>query len=66
MLHLMRIALAAKRARTLRGVDERVFKNKLGQHLARRGFDWDVIAPTVERLWSEVSTSSGSAPAPTA
>jgi regulatory protein len=59
----------AKRARTLRGVDERVFKNRLGQHLARRGFDWDVISPTVERLWrevSEVSTSSGSARAPTA
>jgi regulatory protein len=57
---------AARRAHQLASADERTFRTRIGQHLARRGFDWDVIAPTVERLWCEVSTSSGSAPAPTA
>ncbi len=39
------------------GVDERTFRTRLGQFLARRGFDWDVIAPVVERLRQEISTS---------
>jgi SOS response regulatory protein OraA/RecX len=32
-------------------VDGRTFRTRLGQLLARRGFDWDTIAPVVERLW---------------
>jgi regulatory protein len=58
---------AEKRAHQLAatGTDQRTFTTKLSQFLARRGFDWDVISPTVERLWGEVSTSSGSARAPT-
>ena len=55
-----------KRARQLAAADERTFKIKLGQLLARRGFDWQTIATTVDRLWQELSTSSDSAPAPTA
>ncbi len=29
------------------------FRRKLGGFLARRGFNYDVIAPVVERLWAE-------------
>ena len=39
-----------KRASHLAAADERAFKTRLGQFLARRGFDWDTIAPVVERL----------------
>jgi len=57
---------AGKRAMQLRGLDERTFSSRLGQWLARRGFDWDTIAPVVDRLWAELSTSSSSARAPMA
>ena len=42
---------AHKRARQLSALDERAFKTRLAQFLARRGFDWDTIAPIVDRLW---------------
>ncbi len=44
---------AVKKARLLASLDERTFRTRLGQFLARRGFDWDTIAPTVDRLWRE-------------
>jgi regulatory protein len=44
---------AAKRASHLHGMDEATFTTRLGQWLARRGFDWDTISPVVARLWSE-------------
>ena len=44
---------AAKRARQLGGLDERTFKTRLSQFLARRGFDWDTITSVVERLYTE-------------
>ena len=44
---------AFKKARLLATLDERTFRSRLGQFLARRGFDWDTIAPTVDRLWHE-------------
>lgn len=44
---------AQKKARLLAGYDEQVFRQRLGQFLQRRGFGWDVITPTVERLWVE-------------
>jgi regulatory protein len=46
---------AARRARQLGELDERTFRARLAQFLARRGFDWDTIASVVERLWSERS-----------
>jgi len=49
---------AAKRARQLTGADEATFRTRLGQLLARRGFDWEVITPTVERLWRERELAS--------
>ena len=44
---------ASKKAAQLKSLDERTFRTRLGQFLARRGFDWDTIAPTVERYWRE-------------
>jgi regulatory protein len=44
---------AARRAGQLRGLERRAFEARLGAFLARRGFDWDTIAPVVERLWAE-------------
>jgi regulatory protein len=44
---------AERRARHLAALDERTFKTRLSQFLARRGFDWDTISPVVERLYSE-------------
>ena len=44
---------AARRAAQLRGLARRAFETRLGAFLARRGFDWDIIAPVVERLWQE-------------
>jgi regulatory protein len=57
---------AQRHAARWASLDERTFRARLGQFLARRGFDWDTISPVVDRLWAEVSTSSGSAAAPTA
>jgi regulatory protein len=45
---------AYKRALQLRTADERTFKTRLSQFLARRGFDWDTIAPAIARLDTEV------------
>ncbi len=44
---------AARKARQLASLDERTFRTRLRQFLARRGFDWDTVGPTVERLWRE-------------
>jgi regulatory protein len=46
---------ASRRAAQLHrlGLDERTFAARLGQWLARRGFDWDAIATVVQRLWDE-------------
>jgi hypothetical protein len=46
--------------RSLTGADYRAFRDRLGSHLQRRGFAWDVVRGTVERCWSE---SGGGAPA---
>jgi regulatory protein len=46
---------AQKRAHALHSADEQTFKTRLAQFLARRGFDWDTIASTVDRLFREVS-----------
>lgn len=46
-------AAAQKRARRLDGLEWNEFRKKLGGYLARRGFAYEVIAPTVKRLWEE-------------
>ena len=43
----------AKKARVLRTLDYAIFREKLGAFLQRRGFSYDVVSVTVERLWSE-------------
>jgi regulatory protein len=45
---------ARKRAATLSTLDERAFRQRLGQFLARRGFGWETVEPVVERLWQEL------------
>ena len=44
-------AAAQKRVRRLEGLEWIEFRKKLGEFLARRGFAYEVIAPTVKRLW---------------
>jgi SOS response regulatory protein OraA/RecX len=44
---------ASKRAQQLQDADARVFQAKLGQFLARRGFEWATVASVVERLTRE-------------
>ena len=42
-----------KKARALVALDYRTFRDKLAAFLQRRGFGYDVIGATVERLWRE-------------
>jgi len=51
---------ARKRARQLRNLDESLFRARMAQWLARRGFDWDTITRVVARIWSETSDGSDS------
>jgi regulatory protein len=48
-------AVAAKRVRSARLAAGTYleFRRKLGDYLARRGFDYETIGPIVERLWKE-------------
>lgn len=57
--------LAAKRARTARlGVlPYPEFRRKLGDYLARHGFDYETIGPILERLWKELTTGEPGASA---
>lgn len=45
--------VAQQRARRLGGLEYQDFRRKLGDFLARRGFDYDTIEPVVERVWKE-------------
>ena len=45
--------LARSQARRLRGLAQRDFQRRLGQFLARRGFDYDTITEVVQRTWEE-------------
>jgi regulatory protein len=44
---------ALKVSRRLRGLSWEIFRRRLGSALARRGFDYEVIKPVVERVWSQ-------------
>jgi regulatory protein len=46
-------AAAQKRVRRLEGLERVEFQKKLGEFLARRGFGYEVISPTIKRLWAE-------------
>lgn len=48
-------AAARKRAARLTDLAEADFRRRLGDFLARRGFDYDIIGEVVEKTWREVS-----------
>jgi regulatory protein len=50
---------ASSHARSLRRADHEEFCRRLGAYLKRRGFAYDVVEPTVEKVWRE--TESGEA-----
>lgn len=41
------------KVRTLKGLDDRTFRQRLGAYLQRRGFDWTSIKTAVRRIESE-------------
>jgi regulatory protein len=47
-------ALAAQRAPRLAKLEYQDFRRKLGEFLARRGFNYDTIQPIVERAWKDL------------
>lgn len=49
------LALKAARvhARKLKGLEWNKFREKMGGHLGRRGFGFDVIIPVTKRVWEE-------------
>lgn len=49
-------AAAEKRLTSLSGLDEAQFRQRLGGHLRRRGFSWEVIAPTLTWAWERLTT----------
>ena len=48
---------ALSRASRLSVSDYQVFRRRLGEYLKRRGFNYEVITSTVERLWQEYGNS---------
>jgi regulatory protein len=48
---------AVKKARRLSPSDYQIFRRRLGEHLGRRGFGYDVINETVARVWKEYGES---------
>ena len=44
---------AINKARRLSPSDYQIFRRRLGEHLGRRGFGYDVINETVARVWKE-------------
>ncbi len=50
---------ALSRARHLPLADYQGFRRRLGEYLRRRGFNYEVINHTVERVWQERGNSSG-------
>jgi regulatory protein len=51
--------VATKKARALAACDYRTFRDRLGSHLQRRGFGWEVARATVERSWRESHEGAG-------
>ena len=50
---------ALSKARRLSPSDYQDFRRRLGEHLRRRGFGYEVIKHTVERIWKECGSSPG-------
>jgi SOS response regulatory protein OraA/RecX len=47
------LELARKRAPRLANLEPQVRKRRLSQYLARRGYGWDVIRPTLDEVLAE-------------
>ncbi len=45
---------AQRKAQSMRALDERTFRQRLGGFLQRRGFGYEVTAKVVRRLWAEL------------
>jgi regulatory protein len=52
---------AQRKAGSLRVLDERTFKQRLGGFLQRRGYGYETIRPVVARLWQETTGQAGAA-----
>ncbi|HLY24892.1 MAG TPA: RecX family transcriptional regulator, partial [Aggregatilineales bacterium] len=50
---------AQDRARRLRGLEKREFREKLGAFMARRGFDFETVREVTDRLWAEIHQDAG-------
>jgi regulatory protein len=50
---------ASARAKRLPRTDFQAFRRKLGEYLMRKGFGWEVINITVEKVWKEPSGTTG-------
>jgi regulatory protein len=50
---------ALSKARHLSPSDYQSFRHRLGEYLRRRGFGYEVIKHTVERVWKECESSPG-------
>ncbi len=46
---------ASRRLHTLRGLDYRPFRERLGGFLTRRGFSYEVARKTIDRCWAEMT-----------
>jgi regulatory protein len=49
---------ALGKARRLPREDYQVFRRRLGAYLVRRGFDYDIIKETTERIWKEYGVNN--------
>jgi regulatory protein len=47
---------AQKKSRALTGLDYDSFRKRLGSFLKRRGFDYELINHTIDRMWQEHSS----------
>jgi regulatory protein len=50
---------ASKRAERLAGLDRQVFNKRLGDFLARRGFNYEVSREVVEQVWADMGSGTG-------
>jgi regulatory protein len=50
--------VAEKKSRALSACDYRAFRDKLGSHLQRKGFGWEIARSAVERCWRELDARS--------
>jgi regulatory protein len=51
---------AEKKARSLQGLEFPDFRQRLGDFLLRRGFDYEVVRETVTHLWRQIAASAAS------